>query len=204
MSYDDDFNPADALLGGKGPTDHRRQSTFRPRRQPRSAYDSAPKPAANRGIYDHLGMVFRDAPCFIPQGAPLLAKLLQERVESEDALVKHMVTGKRRSDALIQDLVEYMIRRFWERDPNDQRGNPLNTFFSAEWWEPLVEESVDHQRTVRIPDTAWRPDGAHVVNESDPFYSPFFAAQKAHPAGTLMERMQAAREKQHTTTEEDK
>lgn len=203
--FNDEFDPADALFGR--PTD---QSGRKPKRSPRgearrSAYDRVTEKRTtpvSRGIYDHLAMVFRDAPCYISQGAPLLAKLLQDRVEAEPLLTKHLRTGERRNDALIQDMVEYMIRRFWERVPNDQRGNVLSTFLSADWWDGLVEETVDHQKTLRIPDSAWKSEGGHTVSAENPFYLPFISPDKPAPVGTLAERLKAAREKHHTTTEE--
>lgn len=206
MSYDDEFDPAQALFGIEEKPQRGRRSAKRGSRFDTAEDTSRPRPAArttpSRGIYDHLAMVFRDAPAFVPQGASLLAKLLQDRVEGEDRLTKHMRTGERRSDALIQDLVEYMIRRFWERVPNDQRPGAINTFLHPEWWDALVEETVDHQRTIRIPDTAWRPAGAHTVSPDDPFYAAFIGPDRPAPTGSLSERLSAARRKHTPTTEE--
>lgn len=194
MSFDDDFNP-EALLGRtrSRPTDRvRKTRRTREGLPPRSAYEKAAP--ASRGIYDRLAMVFRDAPCYVSQGAPLLAKLLQERVEGEPLIVQHKTTGQRRPDSLVEELVTYMIERFWERLPNDLRKtNPLNVFLSADVWNPLVEETLDHQDTIRLSAANWVRGGPAAV-EADPFYAPFIDDEQPTPTGSLSERLAAAKQ----------
>lgn len=167
----------------------------------RTAYSSASKPLQDRGIYDHLAMVFRDAPCYVPQGAPLIARLLQERAQADDLLMRTTVTKQPRPEHRIQDVVEYMIKHFWMRVPNDQRGRALNAFLD-EWWDGLLEESLDHQIALALPFERFVPGGAQAV-ATDPFYEQFKRPEKAKPTGTLRERLDAAIAKQHTTTEEN-
>ena len=153
------------------------------------------KPAPDLGIYDHLAMAFRDTDVYVPQGATLIAKLLRDRVKA-DARIHTQTDGKTpRAGARVQDVVEFMIKRFWAEVPNDQRTNALNNFLKEEWWGALAEESVNHHRMLQIPDSAFRPAGPQGM-ENDPFYDQFMAAKKRHPAGKglpLRARLEIAR-----------
>lgn len=185
--------------GARSETRHLAEEVYGARAA-RSTYDRPERKPISRGIYDHLAMVFRDAPCYIPQGAPLIAKVLKDRVGEDERLTLTTVSKEPRPEAVVQDIVESMIRWFWQRVPNDERGRALNAF-TGEWWDALVEEALDHQRTLRIPDSAWQPAGGAVVGE-DPFYAPFVAKRSHNPTGPLSARLAAAQRKHDHTTEE--
>jgi hypothetical protein len=183
------------LLGEKKPE---RTARKRPQRSPRPAKSGEPtRPtqraewSARNGIYDHLAATFRDTPVYVMQGAPLIAKLLRERVQADRSLTHRIGSDKPRDEHVVQDLVEYMIRRFWATVPNDQRANAFTAFLKDEWWQPLAEEAINHMRLQRIADAPETPGGPAILRT--PLYAEYIAARKRHPAGGLRDRLIAAR-----------
>lgn len=92
-----------------------------------------------RGDTDRLGTVK------VGLGPKLVAKLISEQVASDKSM-------KGWSDERISEVVDYAMKHFFDRVPNDERdpNSILRRFLHQDWWDHLIEEAVDHFTMARV------------------------------------------------------
>lgn len=120
-----------------------------------------PAPARPASLYDTLAEAFHSQTWFVALRAKkyppidvgcrpaLTATILRERIEAYKPF-----DGK--PEEQIENVVDYAMKQFFARLPNDERhGMLVKRFVHADWWDTLIEESIDHWRMASVPAEAF-------------------------------------------------
>lgn len=94
----------------------------------------------------------------VSMGPVLIAKLISEQVRSDNRL-------KGMTDQQIEETVEYAMKHFFDRVPNEERSSSglVRRFLHEDWWDHLIEESIDHFKMLRTPMPDWEESQQRVV-----------------------------------------
>ena len=157
MATDDDFS-AKAATGPKGPRPAKKSDDFSAKKFAAEA-KAASEAMSIRSIYYNLADSFINQPWIhtyrgdterlgtvkVGLGPKLVAKLIAEQVASDKSM-------KGWSDERISSVVDYAMKHFFDRVPNDERdpNGVLRRFLHPDWWDHLIEESVDHFAMVNV------------------------------------------------------
>lgn len=163
----------------------------------RAVRDGKPAQKPSSGLYDRLAEQFlaqdwiathRGNTTMAPAievgdtGRPLIAKILRDKVAGEKRF-------EGRDEEKIEEVIVYAMKHYFDRlDNSERRGRLVNQFVSADWWDTLLPEAIDHWHTIRIDPEAFERG----QREAEAYYAAW-PKRDARPALPTNPREAAAR-----------